>query len=207
MSAVTTTDGRRLRGDTSRTVVLAAAVDRASVEGLDGLSIGGLASAVSMSKGGIAGLFGSKQELQLAVVSAAAEIFQDRVIRPALAAPAGLERLRALVAAFLDYSETRVFSGGCFFAAVTAEYRAKPGPVRDAIAAQMRRWRDFLTEAVARAVTAGDLPDSTDAAQLAFEIQALLDAANDASLLHDSAEPYFRTRIAVDALLAPRNVL
>ncbi len=203
---MTALDGRRLRGDTSRSAVLAAAVDLASVEGLDGLSIGGLATTVSRSKGGIAGLFGSKQELQLAVVATAAEIFQDRVIRPALTAPAGLARLRALATAFLDYSETRVFSGGCFFAAVTAEYRAKPGPVRDAIAAQMRRWRDFLVEAVARAIAAGDLPASTDAAQLAYEIQALLDAANDASLLHDTAEPYARTRRAVDALLAPRNL-
>lgn len=202
---MTVTDGRRARGDLSRQAVLDAAVDLASVEGLDGLSIGGLAAAVGMSKGGLAGLFGTKQELQLAVVAAAADIFRDRVIRPALGAPAGLPRLRALVAAFLDYSETRVFSGGCFFAAVTAEYRAKPGPVRDAIAAQMRRWGDFVTEAVARAAAAGDLPATTDAAQLAYEITALLDAANDASLLHDSAEPYARTRVAVDGLLTARG--
>ena len=205
MNGMTAVDGRRLRGDASRQTVLVAAVDLASVDGLDGLSIGGLATAVSMSKGGIAGLFGSKQDLQLAVVAAAADIFQERVIRPALGAPAGLERLRALAAGFLDYSEQRVFSGGCFFAAVTAEYRAKPGPVRDAIAAWMRRWGDFLTEAVARAIATDELPDDTDAAQLAYEIQALLDAANDASLLHDSAEPYARTRVAVEALLTRRR--
>jgi AcrR family transcriptional regulator len=178
-----------------------AAVDVASVGGLDGLSIGGLASAVSMSKSGIAGLFGSKEDLQLAAIAAAAEIFQERVIAPALKAPAGLERLRTLVDAWIDYSEGRVFSGGCFFAAAAAEYRARPGVVRDAIAAQMLRWHEFIAGAVTRAMATGELPADTEPPQLAFEISALLDAANDASLLHDTAAPYVRARTAIDALL------
>lgn len=199
---MTTVDGRRARGDASRHAILAAAVDLASVDGLDGLSLGGLAATTAMSKGGVAGLFGSKQDLQLAVVAAAAEIFQDRVVRPALAAPPGLPRLRELVDRFLDYSRNRVFSGGCFFAAVTAEYRARPGAVRDAIADWRQRWSAFLAEAVRRAVAAGDLPGDTDPAQLGFEIVALLEAANDASLLHGTSEPYARARVALDRLLA-----
>ena len=202
---MTAVDGRRARGDVSRQAVLAVAVDLASVGGLDGLSIGGLAAATGMSKSGLAGLFGSKQELQLAVIAAATEVFERRVVAPALAAPAGLPRLRAIVEAFLDYSEQRVFSGGCFFNAVAAEHRAKPGPVRDAIAVQLRRRGDFIAEAIARAVAAGDLPAGTDAAQLAFQITSLMDAANGTSLLDDSPEPYARARDAVDALLAPRN--
>jgi AcrR family transcriptional regulator len=202
MSVMTVTDGRRARGDVSRHAVLTVAVDLATVSGLDGLTIGGLASAVSMSKGGIAGLFGSKQELQLATVAAAAEIFQRAVIAPALTAPAGLTRLRALVEGWLDYSETRVFPGGCFFAAATAEYRSRPGPVRDAVAANLLRWRDFLAEAITRAMATGELAADTDAHQLVFEINALLDAANDSSLLFDSAVPYARARVAVDALMA-----
>lgn len=205
MVDVTVTDGRRARGDASRRAALAVAVDLASVDGLDGLSIGGLAAASSMSKGGLAGLFGSKQDLQLAVVAAAGEIFVDRVIRPALSTPAGLPRLRALIESFLAYSENRVFPGGCFFAAVTAEYRAKPGPVRDAIAAQSREWNDFVTEAVSRAIAAGDLPADTDATQLAFHILALLGAANDASLLQGSVEPYRRARVAIEELLGVRE--
>jgi AcrR family transcriptional regulator len=202
MADMTVTDGRRARGDISRQAVMAVAVDLATVNGLDGLSIGGLASAVSMSKGGIAGLFGSKEELQLATIAAAGEIFQRTVIAPALTAPAGLPRLRALIESWLDYSESRVFPGGCFFAAVTAEYRSRPGAIRDAVAADLRRWRAFLAEAIARAVATGDLAPDTDATQLAFEISALLDAANDSSLMFDSAEPYARARRAVDALLA-----
>ena len=198
---MTVTDGRRVRGDLSRQAVMAVAVDLASVSGLDGLSIGGLASAVDRSKAGIAGLFGSKEELQLATVAAAAELFQRTVIAPALTAPAGLTRLRALVDAWLDYSENRVFSGGCFFAAATAEYRSRPGAIRDAVAAQMRRWQEFIAEAVSRAVATGELDDGIDPAQVAFEIDALLDAANDASLLYDSAAPYTRARSAIDARL------
>jgi AcrR family transcriptional regulator len=202
MDAMTVTDGRRARGDVSRQAVMAVAVDLATVSGLDGLSIGRLASAVSMSKGGIAGLFGSKEELQLATVAAAAEIFRRTVIAPALTAPAGLPRVRALVEGWLDYSESRVFPGGCFFAAATAEYRSRPGPVRDAVAANLVRWREFLAEAITRAIATGDLARRTDATQLAFEISALLDAANDSSLLFDSPEPYARARSAIDALLA-----
>jgi len=198
---MTVTDGRRVRGQLSRQAVMRSAVDLASVGGLDGLSIGGLASEVSMSKSGIAGLFGSKEDLQLAAIAAAAEIFQERVIVPALQTPAGLARLRALVDAWIDYSASRVFSGGCFFAAAAAEYRARPGVVRDAVAAQMRRWSEFIAGAVTRAVATGELPAHTDPEQLAFEITALLDAANDASLLHDSTAPYRRARTAIDALL------
>lgn len=201
MDAMTVTDGRRARGDVSRQAVMAVAVDLATVSGLDGLSIGGLASAVSMSKGGIAGLFGSKEELQLATVASAAEIFQSIVIAPTLTAPAGLPRLRALIESWLDYSESRVFPGGCFFAAVTSEYRSRPGVIRDAVAANLVRWREFLAEAIARAVATGDLASDTDATQLAFEISALLDAANDSSLLFDTPEPYTRARAAIDTLL------
>lgn len=200
---MTITDGRRARGDVSRQAVTAVAVDLATVNGLDGLSIGGLAAAVGRSKAGIAGLFGSKEELQLATIAAAAEIFGRTVISPALQAPAGLPRLRALVDAWLDYSESRVFTGGCFFAAATAEFRSRPGAVRDAVAADMRTWLEFVAEAARRAIAAGDLPADTDPAQLAFEINALLDAANDSSLLFDSAAPYARARAAIDALLRP----
>ena len=202
---MTAVDGRRARGDLSRQAVLAVAVDLASVDGLDGLSIGGLAAATNMSKSGLAGLFGSKQELQLAVIASATEIFERTVVAPALAAPAGLPRLRAIVDAFLDYSAQRVFAGGCFFNAVAAEHRAKPGPVRDAIAEQLRRRGDFLAEAISRAVAAGDLPADTDPAQLAFQITSLMDAANGMSLLDDSPEPYARARHAVNKLLTPRN--
>lgn len=198
---MTVIDGRRARGDHSRQAVMEVAVDLATVSGLDGLSLGGLATAVGRSKAGIAGLFGSKEELQLATVAAASDVFVRTVIAPALNAPAGLPRLRALIDAWLAYSESRVFSGGCFFASATAEYRSRPGAVRDAVADAMKRWTDFLADAVERAIATGELDPGTDSIQLAFELNALLTEANDKSLLFDSAEPYIRARAAIDRLL------
>ncbi len=201
MATMTTIDGRRARGDTSRRAVMRAAVDLASVTGLEGLSLGSLAIETSMSKGGVVALFGTKEQLQLATVAAAREIFVAKVITPALELPGGIVRLRALIDNWLDYSESRVFSGGCFFAAATAELRSQPGPLRDAVASLMTQWHAFLAGAIERAVAKGELPESTDATQLTFEITSLLDGANDRSLLFDSPEPYSYARTAIARLL------
>jgi len=201
MATMTTIDGRRARGDSSRRAVMRVAVDIASVEGLEGLSIGGLAAETSMSKGGVVALFGTKEQLQLATVAAASEIFVANVVTPALEVKGGRERLTVLVDAWLRYSETRVFTGGCFFAAASAELGSQRGPVRDAVADAMREWQQFVRRTIERAVARGELDQATDAAQLAFEITALLDSANDMSLLFDSAEPYARARTALARLL------
>ena len=121
------TDGRIRRGDRTRRLVLGHAVDVASVDGLEGLSIGRLATDLSMSKSGLIAHFGSKEELQLATVRAARAIFAQTVIEPALQRPPGLGRVRALLDAWLEYSSDRRFPGGCFFARATHEFAAKPG--------------------------------------------------------------------------------
>lgn len=202
MATMTTIDGRRARGNTSRRAVMRVAVDIASIGGLEGLSIGGLAAEASMSKGGVVALFGTKEQLQLATVAAASEIFVANVVTPALEVRGGLERLTVLLDAWLRYSESRVFAGGCFFAAASAELGSRKGPVRDSVAEAMREWQQFVRRTIERAVSRGELDEATDATQLTFEITSLLDGANDMSLLFDSAEPYAQARVALAKLLA-----
>lgn len=194
-------DGRRARGDASRRAILSVAVDMASLQGLEGLSIGGLATKASVSKGGVVALFGSKEQLQLATVAAAADTFRDRVVSRGLAERRGLRRLRALIEAWIEYSEQRVFAGGCFFAAASAELGSQDGPVRDAVADAVTAWQEFLAESAQDAIDRGELAPRLDADQLAFELTSILYGANFASLLFNSSEPYARGRRAVDGLL------
>ncbi|WP_157157564.1 MULTISPECIES: TetR/AcrR family transcriptional regulator [unclassified Diaminobutyricimonas] len=194
-------DGRRARGDESRRVALASAVDLASVSGLEGLSIGGLAGTIGASKSGVAALFGSKEQLQLAVVAAAREIFMATVIEPARVQPRGIRRLTALVQLWLDYSSGRTFPGGCFFLAAAAEYDSKPGLLRDAVAAALAEWDGYLTASIRFAIELGELPGLKDPEQLTFELRALAAEANSRSLLQDSDVPYARARAAMAARL------
>lgn len=195
-------DGRRARGDESRRVILAHAIDAASVDGLEGLTIGRLADAAGHSKSGVATLFGSKEQLQLATVAAARDVFVERVVAPGRAESGrGLGRVCALISSWLAYSAGRVFRGGCFFAATSVEFDSRPGPVHDAVMAASTAWEDYLTASIEHAMAAAELPDLDDARQLTFEIVSFLEAANTRSLLHGSAEPYDRAATALRARL------
>jgi AcrR family transcriptional regulator len=183
-------------------VILSHAIDIASVEGLEGLTIGRLADSAGHSKSGVATLFGSKEQLQLATVAAAREVFIDRVVAPAReVSPRGLARVCALISSWLEYSDERVFRGGCFFAATSVEYDARPGAVRDAVVAASTQWEDYLAISIEHAMAAGELPGLDDARQLTFEIVSFLEAANTRSLLHTSVEPYDRAAVALRARL------
>lgn len=195
------TDGRRLRGERSRGSVMRAAMDFASLEGLESLSLGSLASATQLSKSGVVALFGTKEQLQLATIDAAADVFIDVVVAPALKVAGGRARLDALLTNWIDYSESRVFAGGCFFAATSLAVASRPGPVRDSVAAHLVQWNDVLARVINRAIEKGELSPLADTDQLVFEIRALLDAANTDSLLFQSSAPYDRARQALARLL------
>jgi AcrR family transcriptional regulator len=198
---MTTIDGRLARGQASRSTVLRLAMEAASTEGLEAVTIGRLATAAHLSKSGVVALFGSKEQLQLAAIVAAREIFIARVIAPALTVAGGRDRIDALLENWITYSESRVFAGGCFFAAATAEFASRPGTVRDAVAEQLRQWNETLGRVLTRAIDAGELSPSADVDQLVFEIRALLDAANSDSLLFGSSAPYARARAGLRRLL------
>ncbi|MFT7835522.1 TetR/AcrR family transcriptional regulator [Saccharothrix sp. BKS2] len=190
-------DGRVERGEQTRRQILRRAAEIASVEGLEGLSIGRLATELEVSKSGVFAHFGSKEELQLSTVRAAAAIFVRQVVDPALTAPPGPGRLDLLLDGWLAYSEGRTFPGGCFFHAVQAEFDARPGRVRDQVAELGARWHGLIRD------TAAAVPGVTDPDQLAFELIAFLELANTRSVLHDDPRAYDRARAAVRSRLAP----
>src|SRR5215831_537756 len=195
-------DGRLQRGERTRRQILDLAVDLASVEGLDGLSIGKLAAKLQMSKSGLFASFGSKEELQMATIERARQIFVDVVIRKGLMAPRGLPRLWALCDAWLDYASRSVFRGGCFFAATTAEFDSHPGPIRNRLATLMRDWLSTVAVAVRKAQAQGHLAADADPDQLAFEIHSLFLGANWAFQLHRDASAFDRARAAIRQRLA-----
>ena len=183
MISAESTRRRRADGERSRAAILQAAAQLATVEGLDGLSIGRLAKHVGMSKSGLFAHFGSKEELQLATIEVADEVFRTEVVRPALEESGALDRLRALCEGFLAHVERGVFPGGCFFASVAAELDTRPGTVRDRVAAVVREWAGLLELQVAEAQRQGELDPSEEPAQLAFELHALLLLGNAQFLL------------------------
>lgn len=174
-------DGRRAKGDRARAAIAHRAADIASVEGLTGLSLAGVAAELGLSKSGVATLFGTKEALQQAAVAAAREVFVASVVRPALAHPRGRERLRALIDGWFAFITTPVLRGGCFRVATLAEFDSRPGPVRDAVAADHRDWLAFLARQVGYAHPDGE-PEL-----IAFQLDAMVAAANTAHQLGDGA--------------------
>ena len=178
----------------TRSEVTRAAVDRASVEGLEGLTIGGLADHVEMRKSSVFTLFGSKRDLQLATLEAAIEQFRHEVWERIEEEPSGLPRLLALCDSWLDYHRREVMPGGCFLTTATIEYDARPGPLRDAVATTMKRWLDLLEREAAAAIDQGELPAGTDPGDVAFQLNALAAAASYGFQLWRDPEVFARAR-------------
>ena len=170
----------------TRAEVLGVAMRRASIDGLDGLTIGRLADEVAMSKSGLHGLFGSKEGLQVATFAEAVENFTAEVWLPVAEREPGRPRLLALIDRWIAYHRRRVLPGGCFVTTATIEFDARPGPLRDAVADARRRMHRLLEADIRAAIDAGDLPADADPADLAFTLYALASAASQAIQL---AEP------------------
>jgi AcrR family transcriptional regulator len=169
---------RRSDGLRTREAILEQAARLATVEGIEGLSLGRLADEVGISKSGLFAHFGSKEELQLATVDHAAAMFVAEVIAPAREAPRGLARVWALCDNMVEYSRRQVFPGGCFFAATSFEFNNRPGPVRDRVATMIRSWLSYLEHAIEQAQELGELDGQIGARELAFQLDAFAQASN-----------------------------
>jgi len=193
----------RASGQRSRARIVEQAAKLATIEGLEGLSIGRLAEAAGLPKSSVHALFGSKEQLQLATIKAARDSFISEVVRPALGTTEpGRERLLALCEGYLSYVERRVFPGGCFFVAASAEVAAQVGRVHDEVARIQQQWRDLLAAEARTAAGGGELPDGTDAAQVAFELGVILAGTDIVSVLHDDLNAIGRARTAIRTRLA-----
>jgi AcrR family transcriptional regulator len=169
----------------SRGAILRAAAALATVDGLEGLSIGNLAASLGMTKSGLSAQFGSKTELQLATVQEAARIFAEEVVQPALAAAPGLGQLTAVCEAFFSHVERRTFPGGCFMASAALEMGNRPGPLRELLDEFQARFGALLRGFAAAAVARHELPAGEDADRLAFELNGIMLAADTNYVLHD----------------------
>ena len=194
---------QRTDGVRTREAIVREAVSLATLDGLEGLSIGNLADALKMSKSGLYAHFGSKQELQLAAVDEAGRIFHAEVVAPALVAAPGLAQLVAVCDAFFDHLGRRTFPGGCFFAGAVLEMGTRPGPVKEQIAEFQTGFTAVIRQFVVTAIDRHQLPDDVDPDALAFELNGIILATNAHFVIHqdpavlEMAKQVVRRRVGV----------
>lgn len=189
------------QGRKTRRAILDVAVRVGSVAGLEGLTLGRLAAELSMSKSGLFAHFGSKEDLQLATIEHARRMYVEQVVLPGQSRPPGIATLHGLCEEYLSLVERKVFPGGCFFATAMAEFDARPGLVRDRVAAIQRAWLDTLERAAAEAIQRGQLDPSTEPGQLAYELEAAVLSANWYFHLYSDPGFFARARKAVRSFL------
>jgi AcrR family transcriptional regulator len=188
------------KGPATREMILDKAYELAREDGLEGLSIGALALSTGMSKSGVFAHFGSREQLQLALLESVARRFLEFVKTPALREPRGLPRLRKLAERWSEWG--RIHQSGCVLLSAAVEYDGRDGAVREAVLRQQADWRDELRRAIKLAIDAGHLRADTDSTQLAFEVYALMLGLHHDAGLFGYREARHRTNIALERLFA-----
>jgi AcrR family transcriptional regulator len=201
MNAATATAVRPSKGEETRAQILSAAVEQASASGFESLTIGSLAEKTGLSKSGLFAHFGSKLELQLAALDEAARQFTEQVFMPALKAPRGVKRLKALFEGWVAWPQRASLPGGCPIDAASREYQHQPGPMRDAVIDRQRLLDRELTKAVRLAVETGEFKENTDCRQVAFEMLSIILAFYRGELLLGTDEARRHSRVAFERLL------
>jgi AcrR family transcriptional regulator len=195
------------KGEQTRQAILDEAFSLASCIGIGALSIGMLAERAKMSKSGLFAHFGSKEELQLAVLREAQQRFADVVLRPAFRQPRGLARLRAIINNWLDWTRVANLPGGCVINAAAAEFDDQPGPLREEVKNSLLALRRTLVETVAKAVAVGELRADTDAEQLVFELEGIYQVTQQSRRLLDDPDADRRALAAFDRLVRDHVVI
>jgi AcrR family transcriptional regulator len=197
---------RRSNAEAARTrqAIIEQAVQTASIEGLEGVTIGRLAGELGMSKAGVIGHFGNKTDLQRAALRQAQAIFTDQVWRPAEDKPAGMQRLLAICDAWIAHIASSPFAGGCFMCTVSTEWDAREGELHDDVKAGWNRWRAQLRRDASVAREQGELPPATDPDQVVFELLSIAMGLNQSLQLLDDRRATARARRAVRRVLSGR---
>jgi AcrR family transcriptional regulator len=193
------------KGERTRAAILDEALRLVSKAGLDGLTIGTLAEATGLSKSGLFAHFGSREDLLLAVLDHGQNQFTEVVLKPALAKPRGVPRLRAMFTNWLDWTESAELPGGCPMIGGATEFDDRPGPIRDMLAGGQRAWIDTLKRAVQQAVEEGQLPGATDPEQVAFEMFGIALVVHHHRRLLGYDKARARALGALDRLLPPHT--
>ena len=190
------------KGEQTRAAILDEALKIASKLGLEGLTIGSLADATGMSKSGLFAHFGSREDLQLAVLEHAAQRYGEMVFVPVLKIDRGLPRLRALFERWLDWALESGLPGGCIMISAAAEYDDRPGPIRDAVIANQHRGNAITQKAVRLAIEEGHLLPDTDPEQISFEMLGIVLASHNHRRLLGDKEARKRALTAFDQLIS-----
>ena len=196
---------RQRKGDVTRAAILDAALRLAGGSGIDALTIGVLAQLTNMSKSGVFAHFGSREDLQIAVVQEYHQRFQQQVFEAAMAQPRGLARLQALIDNWIRLA-THEIAQGCIYMSGAFEYDDRPGPVRDALVQSLTTWRSALVRACRQAMEQGQMQDDTDAEQLVFELMGLMLALHHDARFLKRADALERARRGMIRLITQYRV-
>lgn len=189
------------KGELTRASILSMALELASREGLEGLTIGSLAERMSMSKSGVFAHFGSREDLQIEVLKLYNYQFEQEVFYPSLAAPRGLPRLQSLFTRWVDRVSQEI-AAGCIYISGAVEYDDRPGPIRDQLVAMVQAWQGALQRAASQAMSEGQLSAASDPRQLVFETYGLVLALHHDARFMQNLDAVQRAQRGFQRLLA-----
>jgi AcrR family transcriptional regulator len=194
------------KGEQTRAAIVAAALELAGGTSLEGLTIGLIAQRLEMSKGGVFAHFGSREDLQIAVLKEYERRFIEDVLLPSLKEPRGLPRLQAMYSRWIDRGSIEIESG-CVFISGAVEYDDRPGPIRDLLVTMIRSWQRELTRAIKQAIEVGHLRPDTDPHQLVFAMYGLVLALHHDARLMRSKDSVVRGRTGFNQLIDPHRTI